>query len=115
MIASQDIFQFPEPKFLRLSSTAVNVTLLLIGVGKSFGPPRPPNRTGGFPAYGSPVGGFLIGNVSRSAKLFPVRAAQPARRMRWASVDGRLARARRRSAFPVCAGARAAVYESSHR
>ena len=25
--------------------------------------PRPPNRTGGFPAYGSPVGGFLIGGV----------------------------------------------------
>ena len=35
-----------------------------IGVGESYGPPRPPNRTGGFPAYGSPVGGFLIGVVS---------------------------------------------------
>jgi len=27
--------------------------------------PRPPNRTGGFPAYGSPVGGFFIETVSR--------------------------------------------------
>ena len=31
-------------------------------------PPRPPNRTCGFPAYGSPVGGFLIGDVSLPAK-----------------------------------------------
>lgn len=35
---------------------------------EGFGPPRPPNRTCGFPAYGSPVGGFLIGTVSRAAK-----------------------------------------------
>ncbi len=34
-----------------------------IEVGKGFRPPRPPNRTGGFSAYGSPVGGFHIGSV----------------------------------------------------
>ena len=33
----------------------------LIGVGKSFRSPRPPNRACGSPAHGSPVGGFLIG------------------------------------------------------
>src|ERR1700678_795415 len=36
----------------------------LIGVGKAFAPPLPPNRAGGFPAHGSPVAGFHIGNVS---------------------------------------------------
>jgi LysR family glycine cleavage system transcriptional activator len=39
----------------------------MIGVGKGFRPPRPPNRTGGFPAYGSPVGGFCIESGSRGA------------------------------------------------
>jgi len=34
--------------------------ILLIGVGKAE-PPRPPNRTCGSPAYGSPVSGFHIG------------------------------------------------------
>ena len=52
-------------------------------------PPRPPNRTCGFPAYGSPVGGFLIGSVSRSARPCEVRAARHRRRKRWASADGR--------------------------
>src|SRR5262245_60734928 len=33
----------------------------LIGVGKGSRPPRPPNRAGGSPAHGSPVGSFLIG------------------------------------------------------
>src|SRR5262245_55705452 len=31
---------------------------------EGLSPPRPPNRTGGFPAYGSPVGGFLIGSAA---------------------------------------------------
>jgi hypothetical protein len=39
-------------------------------------PPRPPNRTGGFPASGSPVDGFLIGSVSQGAGR--VRANNPA-------------------------------------
>src|ERR1700722_18569188 len=43
----------------------------LIGVGKAFAPPLPPNRTSGFPAYGSPVDGFLIGTVSLSARPRP--------------------------------------------
>src|SRR5271163_4453773 len=35
-------------------------------------PPLPPNRTGGFPAYGSPVDGFLIiGAVSLAARPCP--------------------------------------------
>jgi hypothetical protein len=76
---------------------------------EGFGPPRPPNRTGGFPAYGSPVGGFLIGSVSRSARPCEVRAALLARRMRWANVDGPLDSVRSRGVFPVCAGANAAV------
>jgi hypothetical protein len=32
----------------------------MIGVGKSFRSPRPPNRACGSPAHGSPVGGFNI-------------------------------------------------------
>src|ERR1700733_8161264 len=43
----------------------------LIGVGKAFAPPLPPNRTSGFPAYVSPVDGFLIGTVSLSARPRP--------------------------------------------
>src|SRR5438445_5470078 len=38
---------------------------------EGFRPPLPPNRTGGFPAYGSPVAGFLIVNVSRVQALLP--------------------------------------------
>src|SRR5436190_19322413 len=45
-------------------------------------PPRPPNRTGGFPSYGSPVGSSLIGSVWQSAKLCK-RAARLERRGRW--------------------------------
>jgi len=41
---------------------------LLIGVGIGVGRPRPPNRTGGFPACGSPVGGFFIETVSLLAR-----------------------------------------------
>ena len=39
--------------------------ILLIGVGSGWRRPLPPNRTSGFPAYGSPVGSFLIGSVSQ--------------------------------------------------
>lgn len=35
---------------------------------EGFWPPLPPNRTGGFPAYGSPVGGFSIETVSLLAR-----------------------------------------------
>jgi hypothetical protein len=42
-----------------LFHTAANYCL--IGVGKGFRPPRPPNRACGSPAHGSPVDGFLIG------------------------------------------------------
>ena len=38
--------------------------MFVIGVGIGATRPRPPNRTGGFPAYGSPVGGFFIETVS---------------------------------------------------
>src|SRR6202790_60176 len=52
---------------------------------EGFWPPLPPNRTGGFPAYGSPVAGFLIGGVSRGSRLCRVREARLGRRRRWAS------------------------------
>src|SRR5207244_2716060 len=81
----------------------------LIGVGKSFGSPRPPNRTGDFLAYGSPVGGFLIGNRSRQARPYKARTALLARSGDWASVDDRRDRGRSRGAFPACAELRAAV------
>ena len=42
--------------------------LQLIGSGRPK-PPRPPNRTCGSPAYGSPVGGFFIGIGSPLAGL----------------------------------------------
>ena len=51
-----------------------------IGVGIGFRRPRPPNRTGGFPAYGSPVGGFFIETVSQFARPHEVRTAQHLRR-----------------------------------
>ncbi len=60
---------------------------MLIGVGKGRGPPRPPNRTCGFPAYGSPVGGFLIGNVSRHATPGKARTARHPRRRCSSSFD----------------------------
>src|SRR5271170_7612017 len=50
-----------------------SATREMIGVGKAFAPPLPPNRTGGFPAYGSPVDGFLTGTVSLSARPRPAR------------------------------------------
>jgi hypothetical protein len=40
----------------------------LIGVGIGSRRPRPPNRTGGFPAYGSPVGSFCIESGSRAGR-----------------------------------------------
>ena len=39
--------------------------------GEGFWPPFPPNRTGDFPAYGSPVDGFPIGAVSLAARPCP--------------------------------------------
>jgi hypothetical protein len=56
-----------------------------IGVGIGFHRPRPPNRTGGFPAYGSPVGGFFIETVSRFARLRRARTASHPRSRRWPS------------------------------
>src|SRR5258706_14231140 len=54
-----------------------------IGVGIGFRRPRPPNRTGGFPAYGSPVGGFFIETVSRFAKPCEVRTTRHSRRRQY--------------------------------
>ena len=51
----------------------------LIGVGIGFRRPRPPNRTGGFPAYGSPVGGFFIETVSLIARRCEARTARHSR------------------------------------
>ena len=80
-----------------------------IGVGKGFRPPRPPNRTCGFPAYGSPVGGFLIGDVSLPARPGTGRTARRLRRRHSSSVDGRPGSVRGPVASPACAAARAAV------
>src|SRR5664279_1800657 len=62
---------------------------MVIGVGKAFGPPRPPNRTGGFPAYGSPVGGFFIETVSQFAGLPEVRTTRHLRSRHLAIADDR--------------------------
>jgi hypothetical protein len=64
------------------------LTLVKLDRGREgYRPPRPPNRTGGFPAYGSPVSGFLIGSISRPARPCAARATRLERRRRWASVD----------------------------
>jgi hypothetical protein len=67
----------PESRFAGRSGTLASVKLAgvtkvrMIGVGDGFRRPRPPNRACGFPAHGSPVGGFLIGIGSLTAKLKP--------------------------------------------
>src|SRR5919198_49288 len=88
---------------------------LVIGVGKGVRPPRPPNRTGGFPASGSPVGGFFIETVSQRPKLCVVRTARGLRRTPLASADGRHDRGRERGASPACAERRGAAFGSSGR
>jgi hypothetical protein len=57
-----------------------------IGVGIGSRRPLPPNRTCGFLAYGSPVGGYFIETVSRPSRLCEVRTARQLRRRHWASV-----------------------------
>src|SRR3981081_535823 len=69
----------------------------LIGVGIGFRRPRPPNRTGGFPAYGSPVGGFFIETVSQFARLHEVRTARQLRSKHLAIVDDRSVLSRSRT------------------
>ncbi len=87
----------------------------MIGVGKGSRPPLPPNRTGGFPAYGSPVGGFLIGTVSRSGRPCEVRTARQSRRKHLASGDGRLDSSQHSGVSPACAEALATGAGSSCR
>ena len=50
--------------------TAHHVRHAAIGVEKDSRPPLPPNRTCGFPAYGSPVKSFLIGIGSLQVGLY---------------------------------------------
>src|SRR4051794_4737107 len=64
----------------RILGQARYEVVVSIGVGKAL-PPLPPNRTGGFPAYGSPVSGSHIGSVSHSDGPCLARAAQRQRRM----------------------------------
>jgi len=49
-----------------------------IGVGATdwFRPPLPPNRTGGSPAYGSPVDGLPTGGLNKT-NMGCVQAVQP--------------------------------------
>ena len=74
--------------------TALNVKLLLIGVGIGFRRPLPPNRTGGFPAYGSPVGGFFIETVSPITRPCEARTARLPRRRHSGEVFRKLAEQR---------------------
>src|SRR6516162_523465 len=53
------------------TSERAGIQRRLIGVGNGFRRPRPPNRACGSPAHGSPVGGFLIGIDSLTARLRP--------------------------------------------
>ena len=92
------------------ASTPENVKLLRIGVEKAFRPPLPPNRTCGFPAYGSPVGSFFIETVSPTARPCEARTARLPRRRHLASVDYRRGRVPcPTTASPVCGEGRAAV------
>ena len=52
---------------------------LAIGVGTAdwFRPPLPPNRTGGFPASGSPVDGFTSVRIDRPRHGRLVRLNSP--------------------------------------
>src|SRR5271157_488684 len=81
----------------------------VIGVGIGFRRPLPPNRTGGFLAYGSPVGGFFIETVSPITRPCEARTARLPRRRHLAIVDGRRDRYPALGAFPACAGPRAAA------
>ena len=51
-----------------------------IGVGIGLRRPRPPNRTGGFPAYGSPVDGFCIETASLLVRPCEARPTRHSRR-----------------------------------
>src|SRR5437868_4300491 len=75
----------------------------MIGVGIGLHRPRPPNRTGGFPAYGSPVGGFFIETVSLIARPCETRTAPHSRSRHWAIADGRPDHCRRPAGVPACA------------
>src|SRR5215813_11902965 len=94
-----------KPEFDRGSGNpeAESAAIELIGVGIGLHRPRPPNRTGGFLAYGSPVGGFFIETVSLIARPCEARTARHSRRRHWAIVDGRLDRFRRPGGVPACA------------
>ena len=83
----------------------------LIGVGMARRPPLPPNRTGGFPASGSPVSG-LGEHWTRPHGLRLRRLARGSRRSHWASVDGP-ARGHVRFLCAFCAGCSATVGEST--
>src|SRR5436309_3979423 len=57
-----------------------------IGVGRTSRFPLPPNRTGGFPAYGSPVGGLTSKRVDAHEHEPHLRRTSLApRRKHWAS------------------------------
>src|SRR5580658_1354683 len=87
----------------------------MIGVGIGLRRPRPPNRTGGFPAYGSPVGGFFIEAVSQLAKPCEARTARRSRSRRWAIADDRPDHCRRPGGVLACAALHEAVAGSSDR
>jgi len=61
---------FPKP-IMKLNTKSPLRLCYKIGVGKISRSPRPPNRTCGSPAYGSPVGSSLIGTNTPQHELFP--------------------------------------------
>ena len=85
-----------------------------IGVENGSRRPRPPNRTCGSPAYGSPVGSYLIGIVSLQASPYAWRTGQLVRRRLLASVDDHYNIGRSRDVSPACAIALAIDDESAH-
>ena len=63
-----DNYSLPASSMLRrVLIILTDLSGYFIGVGKvdCFRPPLPPNRTGGSPASGSPVGSVLMGTYSR--------------------------------------------------
>ena len=75
----------------RLRHREVPVQRMRIGVGTAhwLAPPLPPNRTGGFPASGSPVGGFLIEIDVPLLGRVSTNTTQVGQSRHWANDDGR--------------------------
>src|SRR5215510_13993221 len=81
------VAQAAFPYSTRLMQMRDHLGAIYIGVGKGSRPPRPPNRAGGSPAHGSPVGSFLIGIGVPAHKLQGECKAPGQQRTHAASAD----------------------------